>query len=128
MLVLVGVAKERQPRDDDQPAPLVPALLNTMMNSPFRILLPAWACDSFCNAMVQCMTPYFVKVVVEPSYQTLEEDGRDCNPDSDSYASKWFCEANEVITVCGICVLIAAIAGLPLWKFAVSRVGKVNTW
>merc|ERR1712014_24913 len=66
------------------------------------------------------MTPYFVKVVVEPSYQTLEEDGRDCNPDSDSYASKWFCEADEVITVCGICVLIAAIAGLPLWKLAVA--------
>jgi len=128
MLVLVGVAKERKPCDGDQPTPLVPALLNTMMNAPFRILLPAWACDSFCNAMVSAMTPFFVKVVVEPSRQTLEDHGRDCNPDSDTYASDWFCEPNSVVAVCGICVLSAAIAGLPLWKLAVSRVGKVHTW
>jgi len=121
MVILVIVVKERPADKRAVTPPLVPAMLNTMMNGPFRVLLPAWACDAFCNAIVQCMTPYFVLVVTAPRYA----DG--CERGSPAY-NAWFCEPGNVIAACGISVLLAAVVGLPLWLLAVAKLGKVKTW
>jgi Na+/melibiose symporter-like transporter len=105
---------------------MVPAMLNTLMNGPFRILLPAWACDAFCNAIVQCMIPYFVMIVIAPSH--VQDDDLNCGDEDSPNYNPWFCQTGRVIGICGICVLLAAIVALPLWHLAVARLGKVKAW
>eukprot|EP00930_Biecheleria_cincta_P006370 TRINITY_DN107372_c0_g1_i1.p1 TRINITY_DN107372_c0_g1~~TRINITY_DN107372_c0_g1_i1.p1 ORF type:complete len:827 (+),score=85.49 TRINITY_DN107372_c0_g1_i1:75-2555(+) len=122
MTVLVCVVKERQVKDRAPSPPLVPAMFNTMFNGPFRVLLPAWACDAYCNAVVQSMTPYFVIIVTQPAFQ------KDClDPGSSNY-NPMICNASSVIGMCGASVLLACIAGLPVWNCLVRRVGKIKTW
>jgi len=128
MVVCVLVVKERVMKHDVKPPPLVPAMFNTIMNAPFRVLLPAWACDAFVNAVVQTMTPFFVMIVTAPKYQTEKEHGRECMDTEHPTYNAWFCETTNVITVCGVCILLAAVLALPIWNLLVWRLGKVKTW
>merc|ERR1719433_2326014 len=107
---------------------MVPAMLGTLANAPFRILLPAWACDSFCNAVVQSLTPYFVSIVTAPFSMTLAEHNVDCSASDTPTYTVWFCDTQTVIAGCGVAVLVAAIAALPVWNFTVDRAGKVRAW
>eukprot|EP00927_Polykrikos_kofoidii_P071262 TRINITY_DN67554_c0_g1_i1.p1 TRINITY_DN67554_c0_g1~~TRINITY_DN67554_c0_g1_i1.p1 ORF type:complete len:827 (+),score=109.10 TRINITY_DN67554_c0_g1_i1:56-2536(+) len=128
MITCVLMVKEAGVPTSLRSPPLVPSMLSTLMNAPFRILLPAWACDAFVNAVVQTITPFFVVIVTAPKYQTKADHGRECgDPDDDSY-SIWFCETAHVITVCGSALLLSAIIALPFWSILLKRVGKVNTW
>jgi len=126
MILCVTFVKERSQLVNTGKRPrqssMVPSLMNTMHNGPFRVLLPAWACDAYCNAIIQTMVPYYVISVIAPGYQPGCTD-----PTAPGYNS-WTCEQANVIAVCGICVLLSAIVGLPLWKHLVGRLGKVKTW
>merc|ERR1719487_2907277 len=118
MVALVRTIPER-PVSPNRPKvpPIVPSMRSAMSNRPFRILLPAWACDAFVNGIIQCIVPYYVEAVVAPAYQTMEEHGRDCYPSSPDFeGGKWdgkdgregndiFCDTNSVIAMCGILVL-----------------------
>eukprot|EP00928_Gymnodinium_smaydae_P084074 TRINITY_DN6731_c0_g1_i1.p1 TRINITY_DN6731_c0_g1~~TRINITY_DN6731_c0_g1_i1.p1 ORF type:complete len:852 (+),score=113.97 TRINITY_DN6731_c0_g1_i1:28-2556(+) len=124
----VCLVRERDAGQRKESSPLVPAMLSTLENGPFRVLLPAWACDAFSNAIVQSLTPYFVAIVTAPQTRTLEEHGMECGrADSPTY-NAWFCDPQNVVAACGISVLIAAIAALPLWSLAVRWFGKVKVW
>eukprot|EP00931_Biecheleriopsis_adriatica_P120366 TRINITY_DN95487_c0_g1_i1.p1 TRINITY_DN95487_c0_g1~~TRINITY_DN95487_c0_g1_i1.p1 ORF type:complete len:481 (-),score=51.62 TRINITY_DN95487_c0_g1_i1:59-1339(-) len=122
MMLLVCCVKERSAKDRPPTPPLVPAMFNTMFNGPFRVLLPAWTCDAFCNAIVTCMTPYFILIIIQPAHQ------EECLDVESPLYQPMLCKANSVIGACGAFVLLAAILGLPIWQWLVSRLGKVRTW
>uniref|UniRef100_A0A7S0AD22 Uncharacterized protein n=1 Tax=Pyrodinium bahamense TaxID=73915 RepID=A0A7S0AD22_9DINO len=122
MLICVKMVKERPTAGRTSSPPMVPAMFNTLQNGPFRVLLPAWAMDAYCNAIVTSVAPYFAVIVIAPTYQEGCGD-----PSSDSY-DQWFCDTGNVIVVCGVLVLLAAIVGLPFWHTMVRMIGKVRTW
>jgi Na+/melibiose symporter-like transporter len=111
--------------------PLVSSLLNTLRNKAFVALLPAWVLDSCSFTMIASMMTYFVRYVLQPEYQTLEENGINCNEgipvvgqDSDS----WRCNSNIILGGVVSTMLIAAFCGCPVWLFWCKYYGKQNTW
>lgn len=133
---MVNQIKER-PQTGSPPPPLVPSLLNTLSNFPFTTLLPAWACDAVVNAIVASMTTYFVRYVVEPEFQTMEEHGIGCSvgvnerdgtaipgPDADSP----FCDSVIVLGVSITLLLVSAVVSTPIWMAITSKIGKRKAW
>lgn len=144
MVIAVLMVKETKGAQADMP-PIVPSARSTLDNKPFMCLLPAWLCDYCVIGMCQALGPYFVEAIVAPAYQTMYEHGRDCTPSSSgdpAYDSLWvgeaslqdspnydsFCRTETVFMCCGGITLLAAIAGLPIWQFLLSRIGKHRTW
>ena len=73
MVTAVCRIPERRPSGDRPKAPpIVPAMRSAMNNPLFRILLPAWLCDSFVNAIITSLLPYYIEGVVVPAYSTME--------------------------------------------------------
>jgi len=145
MVTTVCRVPERKLSAYQAPPPIVPSVRNALNNKPFRVLLPAWLCDAFVNAIVQSLVPYFVEGVIAPAYQTMEHNSRDCHrssPDfvkdgrhwhgeagrSDSPTYDRFCDTDNVIAISGLLALVMAILFLPLWNFLVRKFGKVQTW
>mmetsp|Transcript_14155 Transcript_14155/g.17769 ORF Transcript_14155/g.17769 Transcript_14155/m.17769 type:complete len:1028 (+) Transcript_14155:104-3187(+) len=114
-----------------QSPPMVPSLLNTFRNRPFAMLLPAWICDSIGFAILASMIVYFVRYVIQPEYQTLEENGIDCNegrPVEGEDSDSWQCSSIGVLAAMVTCLLIAAVCGCPFWLFIAQKFGKRNAW
>ena len=63
---LVQEMKEKEKEDAAPPPPMVPSMLNTLKNEPFKLLLPAWACDAVVNGIIASMMTYFVRYVIRP--------------------------------------------------------------
>jgi Na+/melibiose symporter-like transporter len=64
MLKMVWTVKERSQISGDAlpaPPPMVPSMLNTFQNRAFTLLLPAWVCDAFVNALIGSLLPYFIR-------------------------------------------------------------------
>mmetsp|Transcript_6737 Transcript_6737/g.8409 ORF Transcript_6737/g.8409 Transcript_6737/m.8409 type:complete len:1212 (+) Transcript_6737:285-3920(+) len=128
--------QERQsPRNDpasiDITPALVPSILNTFRNKPFVLLLPAWICDSVGFAIIASMTAYFVRYVIKPEYQTLEENGIDCNegiPIEGTDSASWMCDSTYVLGATVTTLLICAFLGTPFWLWAAKKYGKRMSW
>lgn len=111
--------------------PLVPSLLNTLRNKAFVALLPAWILDSCSFTMIASMMTYFVRYVLQPEYQTFEEDGINCNegiPVTGEDSDSWRCNSNIILGGVVSTMLIAAFLGCPVWLYWCKRYGKQNTW
>lgn len=112
--------------------PLVPMLLSTMTNQAFTVLLPAWCCDGMVNAVFAALITYYIRYVIQPEYQTMEENGRDCakgvNALSTSDNFSHWCSTESVLAGCLCCALFCAMAATPVWLLLVRLIGKVRTW
>jgi Na+/melibiose symporter-like transporter len=137
-LVCVYHIRERKIEKTAQQMPLVPSLLSAAANGPFRILLPAWVFDAICRSITTTIMPFFVEVVVQPNFLTMEYDGIDCSPSSASFdggkwiglagKTDWRCDSFRLLTVCFGIVLLSAVLAIPVWNFLVHKIGKVKCW
>jgi len=106
--------------------PIVPLLMTTLFNKA------AWACDGMVNAVVAALLTYYIRYVVAPEYQTLEDHGRDCAKGvngmsgADNYSA--FCSTEMVLAGCCCALFVFAAAATPVWLLLMSFCGKVNTW
>ena len=74
----IGTWKLREkPQNGKAPQPpIVPAIMSTIRNKPFMIILPAWVLDMTAITMLGTMLPFFTEYVVMP--ETVESCDRAC--------------------------------------------------
>lgn len=107
-------------KKEEMPAPpMVPSMLNTLKNHPFKKLLPAWACDAVVNGIIASMMTYFVRYVIRPEYS----DG--CIGRS---TESWKCNSQYVLGASVTMLLFVAFLSTPIWLFVNQKVGKRKAW
>lgn len=120
------------PRGFPAPMPMVPSIMNALRNPAFTVLLPAWACDALVVGVFQSVTPYYIRYVIRPEYQTLAEHGLDCCSGlrglSKSSDFNWRCSSQYVLGGCVVMALMCAVIATPIWLLIMKRVGKVQAW
>jgi hypothetical protein len=104
-----------------KPSPMVPSILNTLINRPFKLMLPAWICDAFATAIIGSLTVFFVRYIVQP------EDSNGCNRSTGSLGG-YRCSTTMVLGIGILLLLGAAGTFLPLWLYLAKRLGKRNAW
>lgn len=115
---LVAGITERPASASASRPPFVPALMSTVRNKPFRMLLPAWACDSVNNGLIAALLPWYVAHVVAPegSCPAGEEPG------------SFWCSTSTVLASALLAALIAAACSAPVWLMLSKRLGKHRVW
>ena len=100
------------------PPPMVPSMLNTLKNEPFRLLLPAWACDAVVNGIIASMMTFYVRYIIQPEYT------EECIAGLDS----WTCDSQLVLGASITMLLLAAFLSTPIWLFLNQTFGKRRAW
>jgi len=112
--------------------PIVPMIMSTFFNKAFVVLLPAWAADGMTAAIFASLVTYYIRYVIQPEYQNMEEHGRDCQKGVNAMTSSedysHFCSTQSVLAMCLLAALMAAVVTTPMWLMLVKRYGKVKTW
>merc|ERR1711871_793387 len=101
--------------DEEDVIPAVVNLLSTLDNKPFVSLLPAWCLDTFGQAIVQALMPFFVEGVIRPESR---EDLR----------GSILSDSTNVMSIAGALMCLGGAMSLPVWNFFATRLGKRRTW
>lgn len=103
---------------------LVPGILNTMNNRPFRLLLPPWTLDSFANSLIGSLLIYFVRYVVRPESSNPELG---CSPRGGDDMN-WRCKTSLVTAASIMSYLFGALLFTPMWLILTRKYGKRPIW
>ena len=86
--------------------PLVPSLLNTFQNLPFKSLIYPWICDQLVASIITTLMVYYVRYIIAPEYQPECMGG---------LSNSWQCDSHKVMGASVITVLLCAILGAPVF-------------
>merc|ERR1711871_1240585 len=101
--------------DEEDVIPAVVNLLSTLDNKPFVSLLPAWCLDTFGQAIVQALMPFFVEGVIRPESR---EDLR----------GSILSDSTNVMSIAGALMCLGGAMSLPVWNYIAYKKGKRWTW
>ena len=99
--------------------PLVPSLLNTFQNLPFKTLIYPWICDQLVASIITTLMVYYVRYIIAPEYQPKCLGG---------LSNSWECDSHKVMGASDIVILMCAIAGAPIFMYIAKTFGKRNAW
>ena len=99
--------------------PLVPSLLNTFQNLPFKTLIYPWICDQLVASIITTLMVYYVRYIIAPEYQPQCLGG---------LSNSWMCDSHKVMGLSVIVILMCAILGAPVFMYIAKKFGKRNAW
>ncbi|GBG33783.1 Sodium-dependent lysophosphatidylcholine symporter 1-B [Hondaea fermentalgiana] len=91
--------------------PLVPSVLRSFGNAPFRVLLASWFIDSIGWYSLASILPFYVKYYLQPSKAGIE-----------------FMTDEIFLGFALGALFISAIIGTPFWGFVARRFGRYRAW
>lgn len=110
---------KEEKKEVSPPPPMVPSMLNTLKNEPFKLLLPAWMCDAVVNGIVASMMTFYVRYVITPEYSDLCINDRSVS---------WKCDSQLVLGASVTMLLLVAFISTPMWLLVNQKFGKRNAW
>ena len=116
MLICVASFREKDSSLAQTPVPLVPAMMRTFRNPPFRMMLAAWALDFTFTALLTTMLPFYVQFVLWP-------EKADPLPEV-----TWQQNTSTVLALLGATMLMMTVLSMPGWLHLTTKIGKRNAW
>ena len=97
--------------EEEEGIPAVVNLLSVLDNKPFVSLLPAWCLDTFGQAIVQALMPFFVEGVIRPESRA-------------DLTGSILSDSTNVMSIAGALMCLGGAVSLPIWNYIAFKKGK----
>ena len=97
--------------EEEEGIPAVVNLLSVLDNKPFVSLLPAWCLDTFGQAIVQALMPFFVEGVIRPESRA-------------DLTGSILSDSTNVMSIAGALMCLGGAMSLPIWNYIAFKKGK----
>jgi len=106
-----NVAERAEGFQNQMTVPLVPSVIRSFGNAPFRILLASWFIDSIGWYSLAAILPFYVKYYLRPGEAGIE-----------------FMTDEVFLGIALGALFISAIIGTPFWGFVARKAGRYRAW